>query len=86
VEPGPTAHLSTAWNAAKILYATARERERMPIVEINIWHKLHCIDTNYETELLACVEGARLRDLYQADYPGDEVYFTTTILDEGEKE
>jgi len=58
----------------------------MPIVEINILHKLYCIDTNYETELLACVEGARLRDLYQADYPGDEVYFTTTILDEKERD
>lgn len=58
----------------------------MPIVEINILHKLYCIDTNYKTELEACVEGARLRDLYQADYPGDEVYFTTTILDEKERD
>jgi hypothetical protein len=72
-----------------LVITAARTRERrlvMPIVEINIWHKLHCIDTNYETELLACVEGARLRDLYQADYPGDEVYFTTTILDEKERD
>jgi hypothetical protein len=58
----------------------------VPISEINIWHKLHCIDTNYESEQLACIEGARLRDLYQADYPRDEVYFTTTILDEEEGE
>ena len=56
----------------------------MPIVEISVWHKLHCIDTNYDTELQACVEGARLRDLYQVDYPGDEIYFTTKILNEGE--
>jgi hypothetical protein len=60
--------------------------ESVPIVEINILHKLYCIDTNYESELLACIEGARLRDLYQADYPGDEVYFTTTILDEKERD
>jgi hypothetical protein len=58
----------------------------VPIVEINILHKVYCIDTNYESELQACVEGARLRDLYQADYPGDEVYFTTTILDEKERD
>jgi hypothetical protein len=85
---GMQTELSVAKYYAMIAILTypTRERERMPIVEINIWHKLHCIDQNYETELLACVEGARLRDLYQADYPGEEVYFTTTILDEKERD
>jgi hypothetical protein len=54
----------------------------VPIVEINILHKVYCIDKNYESELEACKEGARLRDLFKADYPRDEVYFTTTILEE----